>query len=289
VGLSGFVDIMIAGVLTPGAISGLYFAQRLYYLPVSLFGLSVAAAELPELSREKAQAREVLAARVSDALGRVAFFVIPTALAYVVMGDLFVGTLYQGGRFGADSTALVYLVLVAYSVGLPASAASRALTSAYYALSDTRTPAVFAVVRMVLSAGAGIALMFPLEAYGLGEVRFGAVGLASGASLAAWFEYAVLRHRLRAHIGDHGPADGRMPRIVAAATVAAAVGLGTKWLLGSAVPVREGLVAAALGEVAPGLVLPTLSAGTALAFGVAYLATASFMGVGISLKAAFTR
>ena len=289
VSLSGLADMIIAGVLTQGAISALYFAQRLYYLPISLFGLSVAAAELPELSRERSQAREVLAGRVSDALGRVAFFVIPTAVAYIVLGDLFVGTLYQGGRFGADSTTLVYLVLVAYSVGLPASAASRALTSAYYALHDTKTPAVLAVARMVLSAATGIALMFPLEAYGIGQVRFGAVGLASGATVAAWLEYAVLRHRLRKHIGEHGPVAGRIPRLVGAASVAGAVSIGAKWLLGSVAPAHEGLVSGLLAEVAPALVLPVLAAGTGLAFGVTYLAAASAMGVGISLGTASER
>lgn len=289
VGLSGLVDMIIAGILAPGAISGLYFAQRLYYLPISLFGLSVAAAELPELSREKARAREALAGRVSEALGRVAFFVIPTAVAYVVLGDLFVGTLYQGGRFGTDSTTLVYLVLVAYSVGLPASAASRALTSAYYALHDTKTPAIFAVARMILSAGTGIALMFPLENFGVGEVRFGAVGLATGATIAAWMEYAVLRRRLRTHIGDHSPAAGRITRIAVAATAAGAVGVGAKWLLGSATPAWDGLVTLALGGVAPGLILPVLAVGTGFAFGVTYLAVTSALGVGISLGAAFRK
>ena len=115
------------------------------------------------------------------------------------------------------------------------------------------------------------------------------MGIATGATIAAWMEYAVLRHRLRTHIGDHSPAAGRMQRIVVAATAAGAVGVAAKWLLGSTAPARDGLVTLALGGVAPGLILPVLAVGTGIALGVTYLAVTSALGVGISLRAAFKK
>lgn len=287
--LSGLLDFWIAGLLTSGGVSFLLFAQRLYLLPISLFGLSVAAAELPELSRQRKAGSEVLAERVRGGLERVAFFVIPIACAYVVFGDLVVGTLYQGGAFGPDSTAGAYLVLAAYALGLPASASSRLLSSAYFAVRDTRTPAVFSVVRMILSAAVGIALMLPLDGLGVGDVRFGAVGLALGASVAAWAEYAVLRHKLRAHIGPHAPAEGRVARILTASVLGALAAVGTKWLLGSAFPAHSGWVERWLGASAPALVLPTLLLGTGLAFGVVWFASASLLGVGGPLRSFLKR
>jgi putative peptidoglycan lipid II flippase len=282
--LSGLVDFWIAGLLTSGSVSLLLFAQRLYLLPISIFGLSVAAAELPELSRQRKSGSAALAERVGAGLERVAFFVIPVACAYVVFGDLVVGTLYQGGAFGGDSTAAVYLVLAAYALGLPASASSRLLSSAYFAVRDTRTPAFFSVARMVLSAAVGIALMFPLDGLGIGDVRFGAVGLALGATVAAWAEYGVLRHRLRAHIGPHGPGAGRVPRILVASVLGSIAAVGAKWMLGSSFPTHMGLIERWMGASAPGLVLPLLLVGTALAFGVVWFASASLMGVGGPLR-----
>jgi putative peptidoglycan lipid II flippase len=287
--LSGFIDFWIAGLLTSGGVSLLLFAQRLYLLPISLFGLSVAAAELPELSRQRKAGSAALAERVGNGLERVAFFVIPVACAYVVFGDLVVGTLYQGGKFGADSTAAVYLVLAAYALGLPASASSRLLSSAYFAVRDTRTPALFSVVRMVLSVAVGVALMIPLDGFGVGGLRLGAVGLALGATVAAWTEYAVLRHKLRAHIGPHGPRSGRVPRILAASLLGALAAVGAKSLLGSTFPAHSGWVESWLGGSVPGLVLPLLLLGTALAFGVIWFASASLMGVGGPLRSFLKR
>lgn len=290
--ISSLVDIVLAGLLASGAVAVLGYAQTLYLFPISLFGMSVAAAELPEMSRRRGDERGVLAARVKTALDRLGFVLVPTTLAFLVMGDLFVGALFQGGRFTEASTAATYAVLAAYTLGLPASAASRTLSSSFYALRDTRTPATIAVMRVVVSALVGLALMFPLDRLSVGEgddlLRLGAAGLALGAALGSWLEYGLLRHRLKGMIGPHGPDVSRRIRRWVAAGCGGLAALAAKGLAGSLVPYRAGWVSALLPPGSPWLE-PVLAFGTALAFGVPYLVVAQLLGVGMPLRSILRR
>ena len=265
VNLSALAELILATLLFAGAVAILGYAQILYVLPISLFGLSVAAAELPELSRQRSEDARVLANRVSEALERVAYFVVPSALAYLFFGDVVVAALFQRGEFGLQQTLGTYAVLAAYSIGLLASASSRLLSSAFYALRDTRTPARIAYLRVAISLACGAALMFPLDRIAFGDVRLGAAGLAGGASIAAWIEYVLLRGKLRGALGPHGPAHGRVLRILVAAALGAAAG---HW--GAA--------------LVPGRHPVTVAAGTLLPFGVVYLAATGLLGVGVSLR-----
>ena len=287
VNLSGWLDTILAHTLAIGAIAALGYAQTLYLLPISLFGMSIAASELPELSRQREVARQGLAGRVSTALGKIFFLLVPSTVAYIALGDLFVGALLQRGAFQPVVTALVYVVLAAYSLGLLASSSSRVLSSAFYALRDTRTPARVAYLRVALSLALGAALMFPLDALTItqaGETRrLGAVGLALGASLGSWVEYVLLRRRLADALGPHGPGSRTTRGVVAAALAALVLGVGAKWALGSLAPLRPGLVHAWLGEGHWGVPL-LLAMGTAMVFGVTYLAAASALGVGVPLR-----
>lgn len=283
VNLSGLADTFLAAALATGALSTLGWAQALYMLPVSLFGITFAASELPELSRRRSQVAEVLVPRVRTALERLAFLLVPSVLAYLTLGDLFVAALFEIGAFGEGARAVTYAILAAYALGLGASTASRALSSAYYAIRDTRTPARIAYLRAGLSVALGAALMIPLDRLTTGPgpdaLHFGAVGLALGSAVGAWVEYALLRRALRRAIGAHGPRRGRVPRVVVAGGVAALAGVGGKWFLGSLVPYHEGAMA---GLVPPSswLYAPLLAAGTAGLFGVVYLAATALLGVG---------
>jgi len=282
--LSGILEAVIASVLAIGGVSALYYANRFYLLPISLFGLSIAAAELPELSRERKRGTEVLRERVRDGLWRVWFFVVPTAVAYLAIGDLIIGTVYEGAGFGRDSTTLVYFILAAFALGLPASAASRLLSSAFYGLRDTRTPAVLSVLRMILSLGVGVMLMLPLDGFGVGDKRLGAVGLALGASVAAWLEYLILRVRLGRRLPDHGPGALRAARLSGAALLAGAAAYGAKLRLGSAYPAHSGVLGDVLPELPLNLSLLIALAGTAVVFGVVFVAAARVLGVGELLR-----
>jgi putative peptidoglycan lipid II flippase len=178
-------------------------------------------------------------------------------------------------------TAAVHLVLAAYAVGLPASASSRALSSAFYAIRNTRTPALIATGRVALSTAIGASLMFPLDRFGVGQLRFGVVGLAAGSAVGAWVEFILLRRRLRSLLGTHGPGMGRVARMVVAGGVALLVGMGVRGFLGfSAV---AGFLTGLLGDGSP-LLNPLAALGTAGAFGVIYLGTAAALGVGIPLR-----
>jgi len=272
VNLSGWIDVVLAAQLAVGAVAVLGYAQILYLLPISLFAMSVAASELPELSRSRKEAASVLSSRVSTALERIAYLLVPSALAYLFLGDVLTAALFQRGEFGGPDTLVVYGVLACYALGLPASSASRVLSSAFYALRDTRTPARIAYLRVGVSVVLGASLMFPLDRYGVAGLRFGAAGLALGASVGAWVEYGLLRRRLRSAIGGHAPP------VAGAAAVAA--GVGAQLLL----PGPEGL-ARTLSRplpVGPGALEPVLLAlETVLPFGVVYLATAAALGVGL--------
>src|SRR5690606_37841340 len=115
----------LASLLAIGAVAHLRYAQTLYILPISLFGMSVAAAELPELARVRACATQALRERSIAALNRVAFFIVPSFTAFVLLGEIFVAGLYRAGEFSDANVAIVWLTLAAYSLGLLASTSTR--------------------------------------------------------------------------------------------------------------------------------------------------------------------
>ncbi|MEL6614454.1 MAG: murein biosynthesis integral membrane protein MurJ, partial [Bacteroidota bacterium] len=188
--LSGYLDVFLSSFLAAGALAALSNAQTLYLLPISLFGMSVAASELPELSRISRDELSTFLERVRRSLGQILYLVVPTVVGYLAFGYLVVGVLYQTGQFGVEDTWVVYFVLAAYTLGLAATTASRLLQNAFYALDDTKTPARIAIWRVAISAAVGSALMLVFDrlsvfdVVGVGEeassLQLGAVGLALG-------------------------------------------------------------------------------------------------------------
>ncbi len=265
VNLGGWLDFTLAAYLATGAVASLGYAQALYLLPIALFGMSVAASELPELSRDRQQGAAALQGEVSAAMQRVTYFLIPSSLAYVFLGDVITSALYETGAFGASEVLVTWAVLAAYALGMPASAVSRLLSSAFYAVRNTRTPAHIAYVRVVLALGIGFALMFPLDRFAIGSLRLGATGLALGASLAAWVELFLLRRALRESIGPHGIGTERFLRLCAAGGLAVAAGMWALLLL-------------------PPLHPWVLALGTLLPFGGVYLLTTTLFGVSQPLR-----
>ena len=283
VNMAGLLDFVLAGLLAEGAVSMLRYGQTLYLLPIAMFGMSIAASELPELARAGAASAEDVRQRVVVALERITFLLVPSAIAYLTLGDVMVAGLLQRGDFRGADTVAVYAVLAAYALGVTASAGSRVLASAFYALRDARTPARVAYLRVVVSAVVGVMLMIPLDRVEFGGLRLGAVGLALGASVGAWLENSLLHRRLRTAIGPHRPTSTLWLRLVGAGLVAAVAGIAAKAVLGSVLPLRIGLIARLIGPESA-LLWPLVMAGTALAFGVTYLAVASALGVGVPLS-----
>lgn len=282
--LSAYLDLVVASLLAAGAVAALGYAQVLYLLPVSLFGMSVAAASLPDLALRDAAGPHRYLADVERGLGRIAAFVLPTVALYLAHGRDVVTILFGGGAFDEASTRQVAAVLGAYSLGLLATTQSRLLQSAHHALDDTRTPARIAAVRIAVGTAVGVALMLVLDAFridpggivrvaepGLADTaaraasgslhRLGAVGLALGATLGAWLEWSLLRRSLARRTGAR-PRVPRMvgPGLVALAVLAAApLGGPVRALLGPAADGWPVAVPAALALV-PALVLAAVVA-----------------------------
>lgn len=244
--LSTYVDLILASLLAVGALARLRYAQTLYLLPISLFGMSIAAAELPELSRERSGPDEALRARTSAATRRVAFYVVPSFVAFALLGDVFVAGLYQAGAFGGPDVTIVWFTLAAYSLGLLASTSTRIYQSAFFALHDTKTPARVAGIRVLTAGIVGAFFMVQFEPISIGSftvpagvfrhlnvsgIPLGPIGLAVGASSGAWLEWWLLRSSLKSRIGTFGPNLGLLARQFAAALTAAAIGYITRTLL----------------------------------------------------------
>ncbi|KAA0236001.1 MAG: hypothetical protein JJLCMIEE_00654 [Acidimicrobiales bacterium] len=236
--ISAFADVVLASMLVTGAVAALGYAQVLYVLPISLFAMSVAAAELPELSRESEAVRQIQL-RLVIALRRIVFYVFFAAVMYVTVGDLIISVLFEGGEFTHDDTLLVWYILVGYSVAIVASSESRLLQNTLYARNDVVTPAEIAAVRLVVSVGLSIPLMFSLDRLVIvdghisgwsdlpafwplpadvrseaGTVHLGAVGIALASSFASLVEVALLRRRCSTELGWNPPIGRSVSRLV---------------------------------------------------------------------------
>ena len=232
--LSAYIDTLLASFLPGGAVAQMAYAQALYLLPVSLFGMSVSAAELPAMSSAVGKDEEVAAylrQRLHGGLRRIAFFVIPSAMVFLALGDMVAGAVYQSGRFTEDVAIHVWAILAGSAVGLLASTLGRLYASTYYALRDTRTPLRYALVRVALTTALGWLCAFPLPA-ALGiSPRWGAAGLTASAGIAGWVEFVLLRRTLNRRIGVTGVEGRLLVQLWSAAAVAAVVGWGMKLAL----------------------------------------------------------
>jgi putative peptidoglycan lipid II flippase len=225
--LVGYIELVLASLLAVGGVSALTYSQLLYMLPISVFGMAVAAAELPELARLGQAGYSVIRQRLGFGLDRIAFYVAFTAAIYIFAGDVVVGALLQRSEFSPADSRLVWLTVAAFSLGLLGTTRSRLLQNALYALDESKTVARLAVLRAALAAGLGALLMFPLDRWmvvgtrlvrvgdlGLGPLpdhlrlhdqgtpHLGIVGLALGAAISSWVEFRLLRRALRARIGE---------------------------------------------------------------------------------------
>jgi putative peptidoglycan lipid II flippase len=283
--LSAYIDGMIASFLGAAAVSGLAYAQTIYLLPIGLFGMSIAAAELPEMSSVTtagSEAHAKLCQRLVGGRRKITFFVVPSVVAFLVLGRFVVAALYETGAFGAEDTLYVWYILLGSVVGLLAATWGRLYSSAFYALGDTKTPLAFAVVRVVLTAALGVLFAFPLRPYlsrllvlaGLRvpelphiELMLGAVGLTASAGIAGWIEFLLLQRSLTRRIGSSS-----IPALFQAKIWALALGASAVALVFH-VTFRDFLARPALHHsLGPLLVLGV--------FGVLYLLGAQVMAVG---------
>ena len=229
--VSAYIDQLLASLLPVGMVALLGYSKTVFVLPVSLFGMAISAAELPEMSsvlgsHDERSAR--LRARLDAGLRRIAFFVVPSAAAFFALGDTIARVLFEHGAFTATDTRLVWGILAGGGVGLLASTLGRLYSSTYYAVHDTRTPFKFALVRVALTTALGWLFAFPLPRMLGIDPRWGGAGLTASAGIAGWVEFTLLRTRLNARIGRTGLPASYLARLWSVAAVAAAVAFALK-------------------------------------------------------------
>jgi putative peptidoglycan lipid II flippase len=261
--ISAFVDAILASFLGQGAVAALGYAQSLYTLPVSLFGMSVSAAELPRMSQAVGKTEVVFDAlrqRLDEGLRRIALFIVPSSMAFLALGDVITAVLYQTGKFTHNDTSYVWAILAGSTVGLLASTLARLYSSTYYALRDTRTPFRYAILRVTLTTVLGYLCALPLPRLLGIDPKWGVAGLTASAGVAGWIEFALLRRTLNGRIGRTGLRAGYVIRLWIAALLGAELGWTLKLWFGRLHPIP--LAAVVLG-----------------AYGVCYFGVAVFLGL----------
>jgi putative peptidoglycan lipid II flippase len=236
--LSALVDLLLAATLVSGAVTALSKAQVLYIMPISLFAVSIAASELPELSRMTSN--EAIRQRAQAGFGRILFFISFTTVAYILLGDKIIATIFEYGRFTSDDTLLIWFALATYSLGLIPSALSRLTQNTLWSRGDTAGPARIAIVRVMISIAFAAALMGLFDRLGTTDVRdalptlydeggrnenlrFGAMGITLGSAIGAWVE-GLLLWRLAGRtvpgVSPFAPLQRLLPALGASAVVA---------------------------------------------------------------------
>jgi putative peptidoglycan lipid II flippase len=243
--ISAYIDAILASYLPMGAVNGLNYAQNVNMLPVSLIGMAISAAELPAMSSLQGDPAEVAASlrrRLDVALSRLAFLIIPSAMAFLAIGDVIAGLLFQSGHFHHEDAVYVWGILAGSAVGLLASTLGRLYSSTYYALRDTRTPLKFAVIRVALTTGLGYVCALPLPRWIGIDPLWGVAGLTASAGFAGWVEFSLLRSSMNRRIGWTGLHAGLVAKLWLSAAVAAAAAWGAKFAIGHSHPVTVAAV-----------------------------------------------
>jgi putative peptidoglycan lipid II flippase len=183
--VSTMLDVVWASLLPAGSIAALYYADRITQLPLGVIGIAIGTALLPLLARQL-RAGETEAAMVNQnrALEFGLLFSLPSMAALWILAEPMIRVLFEHGRFGPDDTMRTAGALVAYSVGLPAFMLVKALTPAFFAREDTRTPLYTAVISIVVNVA--------LNALFVLATPLGAFGIALSSSISGWLNAVLL-------------------------------------------------------------------------------------------------
>ena len=244
--LSAYIDNLLASLLPSGSVALLGYAQTIGLLPISLFGMSISAAELSAMSRAltdgQDKSRTELTQRLAAAMRHLAFFIVPTAVSFFAFGDTISALLFQSGRFNREDALYIWALLGGSGVGLVASTSSRVCSSAFYALRDTRTPLRCAVIRVILTVLLGYLFAFPLPRLLQLDPKWGLAGLPASAGIAGWIEYLLLRRSLLRRADRFTPPKHLTLRLWSAAIISAALVFPLKFGWLGAHPIMAGIV-----------------------------------------------
>jgi putative peptidoglycan lipid II flippase len=181
--LAIFADTIIASFLPTGAVSSLYFADRIYQLPLGVIGIAAGTVLLPEMSRRIAAGDEAGAYLAQNrTIGLTLALAAPFLVAFLAMPELIMSALFQRGAFDAAAAERAGAVLAAYGLGLPAAVLIRSAVSSFYARSDTTTPLIASL------AAVGVNILVKVGLMG----TYGVVGLALGTAIGVWVNLGLL-------------------------------------------------------------------------------------------------
>jgi len=223
--ISALIDVWIANFI-PGAVTALSNAQVLYTLPVSLFGMAISAAELPEMARERGDPESIanaLRIRLDAATQRLAYYIVPSAVGFICLGGVIAAAVFQTGRFERADSTYVWIVLAGSAIGLLASTLGRLYASTFYALHDTTTPLRCGLVRIVLTGVLGLLAARELPGLLGVDPKWGAAGITASAGLAGWVEFLMLRRGLCRRLGRFDLPTSELLKLWAAAIIAGVV------------------------------------------------------------------
>ena len=231
-----FVNTVLATGEGTGAVSWLNYAFRLMYLPIGLFGVSIATATLPAVSRHAADRDEPAARRtIADGLTLMLVLNVPATVGLIVLATPIVRVIFERAAFTPADTAATAAAVRFYALGLVGYSIVRIASPVFYALGQNRTPVMISVATVLVNALLNIALVRVM----------GYQGLALGTSIAALFNAALLMFFLRRRLDgiDGGRVAGSLLRIVLASAVMGAAAVGTNivagiWLPGTGLMVQ---------------------------------------------------
>ena len=208
---------LAGGLLDPGSISYIYYADRLNQLPLGLIGIGLGTILLPTVSRQLSQKRDKEAMDTQNRGIELALFLtLPATIAFVFASEPIIRGLFQHGHFTAIDSAKCSWALSAFSLGLPSYVLVKVLTPGYYARHDTRTPVRYAVQSVGVNL-AGNLILIPF----LGRFGYGHVGPPLATALASTLNVWMLYHTLkkRGHFTTDAQLRRRVPRLALAALI----------------------------------------------------------------------
>ena len=196
--VSLFINTILAslsGIVGAGGVAALYYANRIFQFPLAIFGIAIAQAALPTMSREALETdSDSLKKTLSFSLRVINFIIVPASIGLMVLAVPITRTLFERGKFDSYSTLITADALMFYSIGLFSYSGIKVLVSCFYSLKDTLTPVKIAAASLFLNITLNLALMFPLK---IG-------GLALASSVSGIFNFLALFYILRKKIGNLG-------------------------------------------------------------------------------------
>ena len=208
----------VVASMQPGAVSQLFYADRLYELPLAIVGIAVGVVLLPDVARQLRAGNEAGAVDSQNrALEFAMLLTVPAAVALAVVPGEIVQVLFERGAFTASDTANTSAVLAVFALGLPAFVLIKVLSPAYFAREDTKTPMRYAVISLTANTLGSIALFFLFRRLGW----LPHLGIAVATAVGGWLNAMLLWVTLIAR--GHFALDRPMLRSLAKIGLASAV------------------------------------------------------------------